>query len=134
MSRLRTLAELAEPRAHPFLIGRSPLGNRDQRPAGEPILQRRQLDLADLGAEVAEDRDCRSDAALRALADLVVGLMEMVNDTDPQPSDAAAELGRVIRDRAPRHSPDRWGRGRPGPVTSARNPRRSTPLGRYGRG
>jgi len=134
MSRLRTLAELAEPRARPFLIGRSALGDRDQRPAGEPILQRRQLDLADLGAEVAEDRDCRSDAALRALADLVVGLMEMVNDTDPQPSDAAAELGRVIRDRAPRHSPDRWGRGRPGPVTSARNPRRSTPLGRYGRG
>src|SRR6202035_2820843 len=90
-------AEIAEPGARPFLIGRRALGDRDQRATGQPVLQRRQLDLADLGAEIAERADGCSDAALRAVADLVIGLMEMVDDADLEVFDAAAELRGVIR-------------------------------------
>src|SRR5580704_11243542 len=87
------LAEIAEPGARPFLVGRRTLGDRDQGPAGQPVLQRRQLDLADLGAGITERADRCSDAALRAVADLVIGLVEMVDDADLEVFDAAAELG-----------------------------------------
>ena len=51
---LHALAEIAEPRARPFVVGGGALGERDQRAAGVPILQRRQRDFADLGAKIAE--------------------------------------------------------------------------------
>ena len=58
------LAEIAKPGARPFLIGGGALDDRDQRAAGRPILQRRQLHLADFGAETAERLDRAVDAAL----------------------------------------------------------------------
>ena len=92
------LAEIGQPRPRPFLVGRGALGDRDQRAAGRPILQRRQLHLADLGAEIAERGDRLGDAALGALADLVVDLVEMMDDADPEPLDAAAQRGAVVGD------------------------------------
>ena len=60
---LHPFAEIAQPRPRPFLIGRGALGDRDQGAAGAPILQRRQLHLADLGPEPAERGDRGVDAA-----------------------------------------------------------------------
>ena len=61
---LHPFAEIAEPGAGPLLVSRRTLGHRDQRSAGVPILQRRKLHFADLGAEVAEKprshRRCRA--------------------------------------------------------------------------
>src|SRR5438552_3921831 len=59
---LHPLAEIGVPGTGPFLIGGGALGDRDQRAAGAPILQRRDLHLADLGTEFAQGRDCSVDA------------------------------------------------------------------------
>src|SRR5207244_11254692 len=58
-----------------------------------------QLHLANFRAEVAEGSDRRRDAALRALADLVVGLVEMMDHADLEALDGAAELSGIVRDR-----------------------------------
>ena len=51
---------------------------------------------------VAERGDRRVDAALRAVAHLVVQLVEMVDHADAQALDAATELRGVVRDRSRR--------------------------------
>src|SRR6185312_6927612 len=73
--------------------------DRDQRAAGVPILQRRQLHLANLRAEPAEGFDRGGNAALRLVADLVVDLVEMVDDADLETLDAGADPGAVVGDR-----------------------------------
>ncbi len=93
---LHPLAEIAQPRPRPFLIGRGPLGDRNQRTASPPILQRRHLHLADLGAKLAERGDRRIDAAADPVADFVIHLMEMMDDADLQSLDPAADKRGVI--------------------------------------
>src|SRR5205823_12135797 len=57
---------------------------------------RRQVDLADLGAELAERGDRRIDAVADAVADLVIDLVEMMDDADPHPLDPAADQRSVV--------------------------------------
>ena len=93
------LSEIGQPGARPFLVGGGALHDRDQRAAGVPILQRRELHLADFRAEPAQRIDRGGDATLCVVADLVIGLVEMVDHADPGALDPAAERRGVIRDR-----------------------------------
>ena len=61
-----------------------------------PFGERRQRHLADLGAKTAQRRDRRIDAALRAVADLVVHLVEVVDHADAHALDAGAEQRGVV--------------------------------------
>jgi hypothetical protein len=86
-----------QPGTRPFLISGGALDDRNQRAARGPILQRRQLYLADLDAETPEGVDRCGDAALGIVADLVVGLVEMVDYADLEALDLAAECGAIVR-------------------------------------
>ena len=75
------------------------LGDHDQPADGEVVGHRRQGDVADLGAFLAEEIHRRVDAGARGVRRAVVGLEEMPDHADAQPLHALAELGGEVRHR-----------------------------------